>query len=103
MSNAVADKVLTWEDRGGYLWAELGEPGLGVTFSLQNLPTCYRRGPWKLHVVVEAGPMHESWGCLDYQDVPTRWYHSKDNAMDEAERIARVLLDDFRKATQAMR
>lgn len=71
-----------------------GSPG--VRFSLEHYPTCYRRGPWKLLIEVLDGPHHLAWGCFDAQDQPMRWFHSRNNALAEAEIIATVLTMDFK-------
>lgn len=67
--------------------------GDGVMFTLEMYPTCYRRGSFKLVIDIAQGPMHEAWGCFDGQDQPMRYYHKQSNAIDEAECIARVLMD----------
>jgi hypothetical protein len=69
---------------------------VGVRFSLEHYPTCYRRGPWKLLIEIEIGRYHIAWGCFDLQDQPMRWYLSRDNALAEAELIGKVLLKDFK-------
>ncbi len=65
--------------------------GDGVRFSIEHVPSCHRRGPWKLLVEVCSGENHARWGCFDEQDQPQRWYHDEERAMLEAEAIARVL------------
>lgn len=72
------------------------EGGDGVRFSLSHQPGCYRRGPWRLLVEVAYGPGHLLWGCFDEQDQPQRYYHSRENALSEAEAIAEVLSADRR-------
>lgn len=69
---------------------------VGVRFSLDVYPTCFRRGPYRLLIDVESGPYHIAWGCFDHQDQPMRWYHSKDTAMSEAQAIADVFVRDFK-------
>lgn len=65
-----------------------------VRFTIQNMPTCYRRGPFQLMIEVVHGPMHERWGCFDEADQPLRWFHDENNAKDEAAMIAAVLMKD---------
>lgn len=72
------------------------EGGDGVSFSLSHMPTCYRRGPYRLLVEV-AYHCHHLWGCFDDQDQPMRWYHHLENAKSEAQAIADVLLSDRKK------
>lgn len=72
----------------------VGVPGDCVTFALTHSPTCYRRGPWKLHVEICEGERHHDWGCFDDQDQPIRWYHSEGVAKLEAASIATVLVTD---------
>jgi hypothetical protein len=88
--------ILNWQNNGSYEEAVIGSPdaGDGVTFTLQHQPTCYRRGPYKLLVEVASGPGHTKWGCFDDQDQPERWFHKLENAKDEADSLARVLLQD---------
>jgi hypothetical protein len=69
----------------------------GVRFSLLHMPTCYRRGPWRL--LVEVEDRTRTWGCFDEQDQPMRWYHSELRAMEEAQAIADVLVEDHAKKT----
>jgi hypothetical protein len=71
--------------------------GDGVRFTLQHMPTCYRRGPWKLLVEVAHGSMHKAWGCFDDADQPMRYYHYENSAIAEAQAIARVLVADRSK------
>jgi hypothetical protein len=66
--------------------------GDGVRFSIEYMPTCYRRGPWKLLVEVEDS--FRTWGCFDYQDQPTRYYHDLDRLKAEAQAISDILLVD---------
>jgi hypothetical protein len=75
----------------------LGQVDDGVDFIIQHMPSCYRRGPYRLLVEVRGGVWHHAWGCFDHQDQPMRYYHSLDNCKDEAERIAQVLLRDRQK------
>ena len=87
---------LEWKQEGGYEEAIVGEfdAGDGVRFCLSHYPTCYRRGQWRLLIEVASGPKHELWGCFDEQDQPQRWYHSRGNALSEAQAIADVLVLD---------
>lgn len=91
--------ILKWEkgDAGqAYTEAIIGdfEDGDGVLFTLEHYPTCHRRGPWRLLIVIAPGEKHILWGCFDERDQPTRWYHSEETARSEAEAIAKVLLKD---------
>ena len=97
--NTTMKSNLVWQDRGGHEEAIIGDfvDGDGVRFTLQYLPTCYRRGPWKLLVEVANGEGHEKWGCFDDQDQPMRYYHSQWNARTEAQSIANVLSADRSK------
>jgi hypothetical protein len=87
---------LTWVEHSSYYEATVGnfDEGDGVRFTLQCLPTCYRRGPWKLLIEIASGPMHHKWGCFDADDQPMRYYHVKESAYTEAQEIARVLVAD---------
>jgi len=90
---------LDWQDEGTSRvskcqTATIGTDDDGVTFRFQHVPTCYRRGPWRLHVEVHGGPGHHKWGCFDDQDQPTRHYHLKESLLTEADAIARVLITD---------
>jgi hypothetical protein len=67
----------------------------GARFSIEHMPTCYRRGPWKL--LIEVEDIHRTWGCFDYQDQPVRYYHSLDRLKAEAQAIADVLLVDHER------
>lgn len=88
--------ALGWVSDGYHYEARIG--GLsGVTFTLEYLPSCYRRGQWRLLVVVDHGPDHERWGCFDDADQPMRYYHKLESAVAEADAIAEVLLADFAK------
>lgn len=89
--------MLTWIDKGSHFEAQLGDPTDGAFFTLTHHPSCYRRGPWRLLIEICGGEHHHDWGCFDEQDQPMRWYHSKTNALDEAESIAKVLLKDRHK------
>jgi hypothetical protein len=84
---------LTWHDKGGYTEASVGDfaGGLGARFTLQEFPTCHRRGTWRLLIEVT-----NSWGCFDDQDQPQRWYHKAENAWSEASAIAEALIKDNR-------
>lgn len=90
---------LVWKKVSHHREAVIGDPdgGDGVRFTLENYPTCYRRGPWKLMVEVASGEGHEKWGCFDESDQPMRWYHSEESAMKEAHLIATVLCTDRAK------
>jgi hypothetical protein len=92
------DPTLIWKPMDGYPSyeiADLGDftAGDGVRFHVELLPTCYRRGPFKLLIEV-AGLNHTQWGCFDDQDQPLRYYHLKENLRSEAREIAKVLLAD---------
>jgi hypothetical protein len=80
-----------------YHEAQLGTPDDGVRFTINDHPTCYRRGRYKLLIEVCGGENHHKWGCFDEQDQPARWFHNFSNAVDEAQRIAVVLLTDRNK------
>lgn len=86
---------LTWKDKGTYEDAILGDFDNrdGVRFNLMKMPTCYRRGQWRL--LIEVVDRYRTWGCFDDQDQPMRYYHSKENAIEEAEAIASVLWEDY--------
>ncbi len=71
----------------------------GVRFSILHLPTCYRRGPWRL--LVEIEDRKREWGCFDEQDQPMRYYHSLDRLKEEAQAIADVLVRDHEKKVGA--
>lgn len=71
----------------------------GVRFSLMHMPTCHRRGPWRL--LVEVADARREWGCFDEQDQPMRWYHSEQRAREEAQAIADVLVADHEGKTLA--
>lgn len=64
----------------------------GVRFSIMYMPTCHRRGPWRL--LIEVADRLHGWGCFDMQDQPMRFYHSLDRLKGEAQDIANVLLID---------
>ena len=68
----------------------------GVRFSIEWMPTCYRRGPYKLLIEVMDTNYHFAWGCFDIQDQPMRYYHSLNNLKAEAQLIADVLVNDFK-------
>lgn len=87
---------LVWTSVGMHEEAIVGDfvGGDGVRFTLQHMPTCYRRGPWKLLIEVAGGPAHHKWGCFDDQDQPERWYHHEQSARAEAQALANVLLKD---------
>jgi len=84
---------LDWKRLGYGEDAILGDfdGGDGVRFSLVHMPTCYRRGTWRLLIEVASGPGHELWGCFDMADEPQRWYHQREAALSEAQIIADVL------------
>lgn len=87
---------------GEYQECVLGTQQDGVYFTLMHMPSCYRRGPYRLLVTVFGGPNHHKWGCFDADDQPMRWYHLKVNALEEAEALARVLwADRYRLETLA--
>ena len=92
----VRNDTLIWKKTPWGMEAILADfsGGDGVRFSLEHVPTCYRRGPWKLYVEVTSSPNHHKWGCFDDADQPTRWYHRRSNAVDEAALIAEVLWKD---------
>lgn len=69
---------------------------VGVRFSIEYMPTCYRRGPYKLLIEIIDGKYHYAWGCFDLADQPMRYYHSERHAMAEAQLIANVLQIDFK-------
>lgn len=88
--------LLAWKSYGGYREAILGdfEGGDGARFYLEHVPTCYRRGQYKLFVEVAQGKRHHWWGCFDAADQPLRWYHDEAAARSEAQHIADVLWTD---------
>jgi hypothetical protein len=89
--------LLSWKPVGQYREEEAilcdFNGGDGVRFSLGFYPSCHRRGQWRLLVEVAGGEHHLEWGCFDDQDQPMRYYHRKENALDEAESIARALME----------
>ena len=89
--------ILDWKPIDGYQDAILGDfdGGDGVRFNLIHMPTCYRRGPWRLIIEIEDG--RRTWGCFDDQDQPMRWYHSERVAKEEAQIIADILRSDHDK------
>lgn len=91
-------RLLQWKpgDAAHYYEAVIGseKDGDGARFTLEYVGTCYRRGRWKLLVEVFEGPKHHDWGCFDSADQPMRWYHVLENAIEEAEAVAAVLLAD---------
>lgn len=96
--------LLAWKTQSDRYWeADLGDfdGEDGVRFYLENIPTCYRRGPYKLLVRVAGGVRHTWWGCFDDADQPVRWYHEESVARSEAQRIADVLWTDRIKAGPA--
>lgn len=88
---------LDWKKYSSWQEATLSNPdgSVGVRFSMQDRPTCYRRGRYLLLIEVMSGAYHEAWGCFDYQDQPMRNYHSLKRAKEEAQAIADVLVNDF--------
>jgi hypothetical protein len=74
--------------------AMIGTKTDGALFSLSYRETCYRRGRWCLLIQVFEGDRHHDWGCFDAADQPTRYYHVLENAIEEAEAIAAVLVAD---------
>ena len=88
-------KLLHWQQKDtNWEEAQLGTKQDGVLFTLTHHPTCYRRGPYRLLVEVCSDPKHHVWGCFDDQDQPLRNFHSRDNALSEAEALAGVLWYD---------
>jgi hypothetical protein len=91
-------RLLWWksEEFPGLYEAVLGDfkGGDGVRFSLEQRPSCYRRGQWKLLIEVCGGPNHFKWGCFDEADQPQRNYHIIGCALQEADAIAGVLEKD---------
>ena len=63
----------------------------GVRFSLQHLPTCHIRGPWRL--LIEVEDRKRVWPSFDLADSPMRWYHSFSRAQAEAEAIAEKMIE----------
>lgn len=89
--------VWSWDPTTGPAYVEgfLGSgPDDGVRFTIEYRPTCYRRGPFCLHVEVCSGENHERWGCFDEQDQPLRYYHDVMNCLAEARLLAKVLWQD---------
>jgi len=91
---------LEWKQFPGYQDAVLGnfDDCDGVRFNLIHMPTCYRRGPWRL--IIEIEDRNRVWGCFDEQDQPMRWYHSEEVAKGEAQAIADVLISDHEQKTR---
>lgn len=91
-----APNRLTWwkSETYSYRSALLGTHSDGVRFTIEHMPTCYRRGPYRLHIEVLLGEHHHQWGCFDAQDQPTRHYHKLEVALSEAQDIADVLWAD---------
>jgi hypothetical protein len=85
---------LEWKDTQWGPEAVLGDFAAddGVRLSIMHMPTCYRRGPWRL--LVEIEDRNATWGCFDEQDQPMRWYHSLQRLQEEAQAIADVLMAD---------
>jgi len=90
----LGDLMLDWKDTQWGPEAILGDfaGGDGVRFSVMHMPTCYRRGPWRL--LIEIEDFKRTWGCFDSQDEPMRWYHSPERLKAEAQAIADVLVAD---------
>lgn len=90
---------LEWKDTQYGPESHLGDfdGGDGVRFSVMHMPTCYRRGPWRL--LIEVEDRERTWGCFDSQDEPMRWYHSFDRLKEEAQAIADVLVADHERNT----
>lgn len=93
--------MLIWQDTQFGPEAQIGdfEAGDGVRFSVSHMPTCYRRGPWRLLIEVAGSP--RKWGCFDDQDQPMRWYHSLERLKAEAQAIAEVLEVDVERKLKA--
>lgn len=91
---------VVWVDHGTYQEARLGDPdnGDGVVFTRQLQPTCYRRGPHFLQIIIASGWAHNKWGCFDGQDRPERNYHNLEALEMEVASLARVLVTDRLKA-----
>lgn len=70
--------VLKWEAKDGY-WEARTEQDSGIYCTVNFLPTCNIRGPWRLVMEVPG------W---DEMDQPMRYYHSFDTAVLEASNIA---------------
>lgn len=98
LTGRLTEAVLTGDTRVAerVMEATVGDfvGGDGVRFTLDHRPTCYRRGPWHLMIEVAPGENHHAWGCFDEQDQPSRWYHDRFTAQEEARRIAAVLVRD---------
>ena len=88
---------LEWKDTQYGPEAVIGDfdGGDGVRFSVMHMPTCYRRGPWRL--LVEVEDCRRAWGCFDDQDQPMRYYHSLKRLKEEAQAIADVLVADHER------
>lgn len=99
MGESVVSIELNWKPVSNYREVVLGSNVDGVRFTLTYHPTCYRRGPWRLLIVVLEGPNHHAWGCFDDADQPLRYYHDEECALREANKIANVLWTD-RVATE---
>lgn len=93
---------LDWKDTEFGPEAILGDfaGGDGVRFSLMLMPTCYRRGPYRL--LVQVADRDRTWGCFDEADAPMRWYHSLLRANEEAQAIADVLTEDHDAKTKGV-
>ena len=93
--NSAKNISLNWQPIDRFKEAIIGDfdGGDGVRFSIQHMPSCYRRGPFRL--LIEIAPKrHDLWGCFDDTDQPQRWYHKLANAESEAEALAKVLWCD---------
>ena len=90
---------LEWKDTPDGPEAILGDfsDDNGVRFSINRMPTCYRRGQWRL--LIEVEDRTHTWGCFDEPDQPMRYYHSLERLKAEAQAIADVLVADHDKKT----
>ncbi len=88
---------LLWEDKPYGADAVMGghKNRDGVRFTIEYVPTCYRRGQYKLLIEI-CGPLEE-WGCFDDQDQPMRYFHSVERLKGEADDIALVLAKDHER------
>jgi hypothetical protein len=92
---AKAGTLLSFEKKSDtYAEATIGKLNDGVTFSISHMPTCYRRGPYRLLIEIHVGVAHNAWGCFDDQDQPMRYFHQLNNLESEAAEITRVLVQD---------
>ena len=88
---------LEWKDAPYGADAVMGdhENRDGVHFTIEFVPTCYRRGQFKL--LIEVLDKDRTWGCFDEQDQPMRYFHSMDRLKGEADAIALVLAKDHER------